>query len=194
MKHFMYAVLATALVSASPQLHAAPRTPADAVSAPAPIEEPAGARAAAATGDTGSFITTPVPGLVMTIPPPSSTMTVARCIELLNAITSLDPMPGVSALKLGSARLTLGLNSIALRPVADATEAARKALIREYSGGKDSIEAASPQGVEFLAKFQEVMDRPCPVTLARLKFDDLHLDVNEISIPTINSLSVMLDK
>lgn len=192
MKHVMYAVLTTTLVSTFPPLHAAPRTPPDAVATPAPIEEPIGARAA--TGDTGSFITTPVPGLVMTIPPPSSTMSVARCIELLNAITSLDPMPGVSPLKLGSARLTLGLNSIALRPVADAIEATRKALIREYSGGKDSIEAASPQGIEFLAKFQEVMDRPCPVTLARLKFDDLHLDVNEISIPTINSLSVMLDK
>lgn len=189
MKHVIYAVLATTLVSTFPSLHAAPRTPADAIAAPVDTPPPSGALGYQAIQSGSTAVATPVPGTT-----PAPPMTVARCIELLNAITSLDPMPGVSPLKLGSARLTLGLNSIALRPVADATEAARKALIREYSGGKDTLEAASPQGVEFLAKFQEVMDRPCPVTPARLKFEDLHLDVNEISIPTINSLSVMLDK
>lgn len=122
-------------------------------------------------------------------------LTIAQCIEVGNAIAALDPPPAdkdAPRYKLGAARLPLGLNLTALRAIGDNVEKARVEMRRE-AGGED-LKADSPEGREFVRKFTELMDGPCPVTLSRLRYDDLHLETNEIPFQVITSLAPMLDK
>lgn len=122
-------------------------------------------------------------------------LTIAQCIEVGNAIAALDPPPAdkdAPRYKLGAARLPLGLNLTALRAIGDNVEKARVEMRRE-AGGED-LKADSPEGREFVRKFTELMDGPCPVTLSRIKYDDLHLETNEIPFQVITSLAPMLDK
>lgn len=125
-------------------------------------------------------------------------MTVSRCLEVSNALASLDPAPNdktAPAIKLGAARITMALNATALRPVVEGVEKTRLEMLRSASDrAGHEITANSPEGREFAEKFQEVLDHPCPVTLARLRYEDLHLDTNEIPIQTLTSLGPMLDK
>lgn len=122
-------------------------------------------------------------------------LTIAQCIEVGNAIAALDPPPAdkdAPRYKLGAARLPLGLNLTALRAIGDNVEKARVEMRREAGG--ENLKADSPEGKEFVRKFTELMEGPCPVTLSRIKYDDLHLETNEIPFQVITSLAPMLDK
>jgi len=131
-------------------------------------------------------------------------MTVAKCLQVYGALSSLDTYqkmvdgkPVAVPYRLGGAvRFTIAQAITSLRSLADATEKTRMQLLQEVGGGKQ-IEPGSPELTKLNAEYTKVIEAPCGATIPKIKLSDLKLgdDEGQNPIPpgTLSLLMPVID-
>lgn len=139
-----------------------------------------------------------------------ASLTVSQCLTVLRGLRSLSGYERVikengveraianQQYKLGDARLTISLNIGELNRTEDAVSRSRTALMAELMAGGE-LKDGTPQWLAFLSRLQaEILDRPCNVTLGRIKIADLKLgdgaDQNAVPPTAIADILAILDR
>lgn len=97
----------------------------------------------------------------------------------------------------GTVRFTVAQMMATLKPIVDAFEKARTALITEVSGGKP-VQPNSPELDRLNVEYAKMTARPCGVTLPKIKLSDLKLgdgdDQNPIPPSVLSALLPMIEQ
>lgn len=110
-------------------------------------------------------------------------LTIAQCLNVGQALVAIDKF------KLGSERFPMSQNLKAVIGLSDDVQSARKSIIGELSLKPEDAEK-SP---DFLTKMDEVLNRPCPITFAKIKLKQIAGE-NEVPFPVILALDPLDDK
>lgn len=140
------------------------------------------------------------------LPPVSAraadTLTIQSCLDIFGGLNSLsgydDPKTGkTTQYKLGALRLQVGMTLAALKTVSDQVQRAKGDLVAEVVNGKPLVDN-SPEMVALNHRYQEMLDKPCPITIPHIRLADLKVgdgpDENALPPSTIALLAPILDK
>lgn len=134
--------------------------------------------------------------------------TVAECLNIETGLNALnyagaqlrDPNPapaGAKQYRLGAARWPIAMNLAALSRVSAAFAKSRSALILEIGSGKD-IAPGTPEMSRLTDELQKILDKPCDVTPAKMKLQDLLLgdgtDQNQIPPAVLGALAPIIEQ
>ena len=131
-------------------------------------------------------------------------LTTHQILTLINALASLDGYDRVISEgenkervvrdfhKIGGAtRMTIAKNVARLREIADAHQKTRDQVIREISGGKETV--AQDQMVEFNKQHAELLAAEHLVQIDTIKEEQLKLDSNPIPIAVLIAIQPILE-
>ena len=136
-------------------------------------------------------------------------LTVEECVSIYIGLSALDSYQRVvkepsgekiisSQYKLGDARMTVALDMSALKPIAEAANKTRQAILAEVGEG----EPVKPDDQKAIARaqamFEASMKEPCPITPGRIKLSDLKIgdgpDQNAIPPSVLSAIMPIVDK
>lgn len=134
-------------------------------------------------------------------------LTVGQCYGVYQGLVALERRvvvddKGLSRIeptgfKFGAAVWAMSSNLTALQRVVDTIEKARLRLNVEIAGGND-IKPNSRENAAFDDRMREMLDKPCDVTPARLKRDDLRVgdgkDQNAIPASVLSQIAPIIDE
>lgn len=141
-------------------------------------------------------------------------LSLAQCVELYMGLTYLDGYDRVvkesgnekivkAQYKLGESRMTVALNQGALRPIVEAANKTRQAMLADLGPAPDEKSTAEQKAAYAKAlaaamdTFERSMKEPCPVTPGRIKLGNLNLgdgpDQNQIPPSVISAIMPIVD-
>lgn len=134
-------------------------------------------------------------------------LTVNDCMTIAKGLSALgyvgqqldDPRPvpaDTKQYRFGAARLTIALDLAAIKPITDSFQSSYQQMIKEFGDGKP-IQPNSPEMAKLMDAMQVALDKPCGLTLGRIKAADLKLDgpdENAIPVNVLATFTRIIDK
>lgn len=133
------------------------------------------------------------------VPAKADTLTIYQCLDIYAGLRTLDhyddPATGrPKQYKLnGATRFLIGRNMAKLKPISEMIDKISDDLIADIGNGKPFTAFEQAQKRKYNEELYKAVEKPCDVSLDRIKSADLNPDDNALPPSAISSLVHILD-